>query len=271
MNLDINAKYLQLGNASLCLKELVAVKKMLVPFGGKSIYFIYVNSGKSLFFYANSTQYSALLSFIVNEKEAVRGILRKYANTSSAEHDLWQQLLSTATDNFEVSFFRYLCSCGLDLNFAYTHSAVVPQKVDSIDSVYNFLVSVLPENIKETRRKKALHDEEVRKAKLRQQEKVRKQREDQAREAFEAELKQMEEVARAKRQKEEQKIEAEKAQKKEAAENVLQKVLSVCGEDFSQGNAYIKNLEAQNGNNLSKWKCSATRFLRNSDRIIEKK
>lgn len=111
-------------------------------------------------------------------------------------------------------FFRYLCSCGLDLNFAYTHSAVVPQKVDSIDSVYNFLVSVLPENIKETRRKKALHDEEVRKAKLRQQEKVRKQREDQAREAFEAELKQMEEVARAKRQKEEQKIEAEKAQKR---------------------------------------------------------
>lgn len=156
MNLDINAKYLQLGNASLCLKELVAVKKMLVPFGGKSIYFIYVNSGKSLFFYANSTQYSALLSFIVNEKEAVRGILRKYANTSSAEHDLWQQLLSTATDNFEVSFFRYLCSCGLDLNFAYTHSAVVPQKVDSIDSVYNFLVSVLPENIKETRRKKSV-------------------------------------------------------------------------------------------------------------------
>mgnify|MGYP002675734926 FL=1 len=258
MDLDVNAKYLQLGNVNLHLKELVAVKKMRVPFGGKSIYFIYVNSGKSLFFYANSTQYSALLSFIVNEKDAVRGILRKYANIPGAEHDLWQQLLSAATDNFNVSFFRYLCSCGLDLNFAYTHSAVVPQKVDSIDSIYNFLVSVLPENIKETRRKKALHDEEVRKEKLRQQEKVRKQREDQAREAFEAELKQMEEVARAKRQKEEQKIEAEKAQKKKAAESVLQKVLSACGEDFSQGNAYIKNLETQNGNNLSKWKKSVS-------------
>ena len=107
-----------------------------------------------------------------------------------------------------------------------------PQRVDSLELMFDFLVSVLPENIDETRRKKALYDEEVRKAKLQQEEKARKQREDQARKAFEA----------------------ERAQKRKTAEIVLQKVLSVCGEDFSQGDAYIKNLETQNGNNLSKWK-----------------
>lgn len=243
MNLDINAKYLQLGNVYLCLEKLVSVKKLLVPFGNKSIYFICVDDGRSFFLYENAAQYALLLKFVAEQQETVSNILWKYANSFDVEHELWKQLLYACYAKFGIDIFSYLCQKhgyqkdrDLIMSDYARYASDTPQKIDNLDLMFDFLVSVLPENIEETRRKKAQQEEMARKA------------------AFEANLKRREEAARAKRQQEEQKIEAEKAQKRKEAETVLQKVLSICGDDFSQRNAYIENLEAQNGNNLSNWK-----------------
>lgn len=40
----------------------------------------------------------------------------------------------------------------------------------------------------------------------------------------------------------------------------MQKVLSICGENFSNKDRYLQNLEAENGSNLSKWEKSLSQI-----------
>lgn len=187
MNLDVNATYLQFGNpserfsVSLSVKQLLSVKKLSVHFENVSICFIYANDGKPVFLYEDSVHYSALLNLLRKPNKNIGVVLLKYADCTDPEHELWKQLVKAASG----SYYEYLRMCGGHRLAGAYHDMPfsVPQKIDSIDSVYDFLVSVLPENIEETKRRKALRDKA----------------------AFEAELKQMEEAAKAKRQQNEQK------------------------------------------------------------------
>lgn len=230
MDLDINAEYLKFDpydyNAKLSIKNLVSVKKVFLTFGKNRIYFICAEDEKIVFLYEDAVQYAALLKFVAENQKVVGNILKKYANSFGTEHELWKRLLHASAKKFGINFYDYLRACGFEypLDSDYSNYLVVlPQKIDDLNSMFDFLVSVLPENIEETRRKKALQEEALQKAKQHQQEELRKARQQQLKE-----------------------------KRKCKAETSVQKVLSICGENFSNKDRYLQNLEAENGSNLSK-------------------
>lgn len=242
MDLDINAEYLKFDpydyNAKLSIKNLVSVKKFFLTFGQNRIYFICAEDEKIVFLYEDAVQYAALLKFVAENQKVVGNILKKYANSFGTEHELWKRLLHASAKKFGINFYDYLRACGfehpLDSDYA-NYLVVLPQKIDDLNSMFDFLVSVLPENIEETRRKKALQEEALRKAKQHQQEELRKQEEQRLENLRKARQQQLKEKRKCK------------------AETSVQKVLSICGENFSNKDRYLQNLEAENGSNLSKW------------------
>lgn len=157
MDLDVNATYLQFGNpserfsVSLSVKQLLSVKKLSVHFENISLLFIYATDGKPAFLYEDATNYWILLKSLRKPNKNIGIMLLKYADCSGPEHELWKQLVRAASG----SYYEYLRMCGGHRLAGAYHDMPfsVPQKIDSIDSVYNFLVSVLPENIEETKRK----------------------------------------------------------------------------------------------------------------------
>ena len=238
MDLDINAEYLKFDpydyNAKLSIKNLVSVKKVFLTFGKNRIYFICAEDEKIVFLYEDAVQYAALLKFVAENQKVVGNILKKYANSFGTEHELWKRLLHASAKKFGINFYDYLRACGFEypLDSDYSNYLVVlPQKIDDLNSMFDFLVSVLPENIEETRRKKALQEEALQKAKQHQQEELRKARQQQLKE-----------------------------KRKCKAETSVQKVLSICGENFSNKDRYLQNLEAENGSNLSKWEKSLSQI-----------
>ena len=205
-----------------------------MTFGQNRIYFICAEDEKIVFLYEDAVQYAALLKFVAENQKVVGNILKKYANSFGTEHELWKRLLHASAEKFGINFYDYLRACGFEYpsNSDYANYLVVlPQKIDNLNSMFDFLVSVLPENIEETRRKKALQEEALRKAKQHQQEELRKARQQQLKE-----------------------------KRKCKAETSVQKVLSICGENFSNKDRYLQNLEAENGSNLSKWEKSLSQI-----------
>lgn len=249
MDLDINAEYLKFDpydyNAKLSIKKLVSVKKVFLTFGRNRIYFICAEDEKIVFLYEDAVQYATLLKFVAENQKVVGNILKKYANSFGTEHELWKRLLHASAEKFGIDFYDYLRACGFEYpsrsDYANYH-VVLPQKIDDLNSMFDFLVSVLPENIEETRRKKALQEEALQKAKQHQQEELRKQEEQRLEDLRKARQQQLKEKRKCK------------------AETSVQKVLSICGENFSNKDRYLQNLEAENGSNLSKWEKSLSQI-----------
>lgn len=128
--------------------------------------------------------------------------------------------MHASAKKFGISVYDYLYECGFEYpasdSYYSNYLVVLPQKIDDLNSMFDFLVSVLPENIEETRRKKALQEEALQKAKQHQQEELRKQEEQRLENLRKARQQQLKEKRKCK------------------AETSVQKVLSICGENFSK-------------------------------------
>ena len=175
MNLDIYAKSLQFEDGrQLLIQKLDFVKKMYVVVDKINLCFICVEDREShvscdyFFLYDDSLQYENLLKLIINQPEVVKDFMQNYDNrTFWGDRNLREQLLRAAIRKFGLSRCREwygLFKSGYhdrDDNYE-------PLKIDNVDAMYEFLESMLPDNIDETRRKKALADEKAQQAKRQQ-------------------------------------------------------------------------------------------------------
>lgn len=175
MNLDIYAKSLQFEDGrQLLIQKLDFVKKMYVVVDKINLCFICVEDREShvscdyFFLYDDSLQYENLLKLIINQPEVVKDFMQNYdKRTFWGDRNLREQLLRAAIRKFGLSRCREwygLFKSGYhdrDDNYE-------PLKIDNVDAMYEFLESMLPDNIDETRRKKALADEKAQQAKRQQ-------------------------------------------------------------------------------------------------------
>ena len=175
MNLDIYAKSLQFEDGrQLLIQKLDFVKKMYVVVDKINLCFICVEDREShvscdyFFLYDDSLQYENLLKLIINHPEVVKDFMQNYdKRTFWGDRNLREQLLRAAIRKFGLSRCREwygLFKSGYhdrDDNYE-------PLKIDNVDAMYEFLESMLPDNIDETRRKKALADEKAQQAKRQQ-------------------------------------------------------------------------------------------------------
>lgn len=175
MNLDIYAKSLQFEDGrQLLIQKLDFVKKMYVVVDKINLCFICVKdrgfhvSCDYFFLYDDSLQYENLLKLIINQSDIVKDFMQNYdKRTFWGDRNLREQLLRAAIRKFGLSRCREwygLFKSGYhdrDDNYE-------PLKIDNIDAMYEFLESMLPDNIDETRRKKALADEKAQQAKRQQ-------------------------------------------------------------------------------------------------------
>ena len=175
MNLDIYAKSLQFEDGrQLLIQKLDFVKKMYVVVDKINLCFICVEDREShvscdyFFLYDDSLQYENLLKLIINQPEVVKDFMQNYdKRTFWGDRNLREQLLRAAIRKFGLSRCREwygLFKSGYhdrDDNYE-------PIKIDNVDAMYEFLESMLPDNIDETRRKKALADEKAQQAKRQQ-------------------------------------------------------------------------------------------------------
>ena len=175
MNLDIYAKSLQFEDGrQLLIQKLDFVKKMYVVVDKINLCFICVEDREShvscdyFFLYDDSLQYENLLKLIINQPEVVKDFMQNYdKRTFWVDRNLREQLLRAAIRKFGLSRCREwygLFKSGYhdrDDNYE-------PLKIDNVDAMYEFLESMLPDNIDETRRKKALADEKAQQAKRQQ-------------------------------------------------------------------------------------------------------
>lgn len=175
MNLDIYAKSLQFEDGrQLLIQKLDFVKKMYVVVDKINLCFICVEDREShvscdyFFLYDDSLQYENLLKLIINQPEVVKDFMQNYdKRTFWGDRNLREQLLRASIRKFGLSRCREwygLFKSGYhdrDDNYE-------PLKIDNVDAMYEFLESMLPDNIDETRRKKALADEKAQQAKRQQ-------------------------------------------------------------------------------------------------------
>ena len=175
MNLDIYAKSLQFEDGrQLLIQKLDFVKKMYVVVDKINLCFICVEDREShvscdyFFLYDDSLQYENLLKLIINQPEVVKDFMQNYdKRTFWGDRNLREQVLRAAIRKFGLSRCREwygLFKSGYhdrDDNYE-------PLKIDNVDAMYEFLESMLPDNIDETRRKKALADEKAQQAKRQQ-------------------------------------------------------------------------------------------------------
>ena len=176
MNLDIYAKSLQFEDGrQLLIQKLDFVKKMYVIVDKINLCFICVEDRESssldyFFLYDDSMQYENLLKLIVYQPDVVGDFMQNYdKRTFWGDRNLREQLLRAALRKFGgrrcKSWYGLFKTGGADYNSDDTYE---PLKIDNADAMYEFLESMLPENIDETRRKKALADEKAKQAKRQQ-------------------------------------------------------------------------------------------------------
>lgn len=175
MDLDINAKSLRFEDGrQLLIQKLDFVKKMYVVVDKINLCFICVEdrgfhvSCDYFFLYDDSLQYENLLKLIINQPDVVKNFMQNYdKRTFWGDRNLREQLLRAAIRKFGLSRCREwygLFKSGYhdrDDNYE-------PLKIDNVDAMYEFLESMLPDNIDETRRKKALANEKAQQAKRQQ-------------------------------------------------------------------------------------------------------
>lgn len=174
MNLDIYAKSLQFEDGrQLLIQKLDFVKKMDVVVDKINLCFICVEDREYIstdffFLYDDSIQYANLLKLIIDQPDVVRDFMQNYdESTFWGDINLRQQLLRAAIRKFGGR--RCKSWYGLFKNGYYDrYDKYEPLKIDNVDAMYEFLESLLPDNIDETRRKKALADEKARQAKQQQ-------------------------------------------------------------------------------------------------------
>lgn len=179
MNLDIYAKSLQFEDGrQLLIQKLDFVKKMYVIVDKINLCFICVedrefSSSLDFFFlYDDSMQYENLLKLIVYQPDVVRDFMQNYdKSTFWGDRNLREQLLRAALRKFGgrrcKSRYGLLEDGGRRADYDRDDN-YEPLKIDNVDAMYEFLESMLPENIDETRRKKALADEKAKQAKRQQ-------------------------------------------------------------------------------------------------------
>ena len=174
MDLDINANSLRFEDGrQLLIQKLDFVKKMYVVVDKINLCFICVKDREYIsrdyfFLYDDSLQYENLLKLIINQSDIVKDFMQNYdKRTFWGDRNLREQLLRAAIRKFGLSRCREwygLFKSGYDDS----DDNYEPLKIDNIDAMYEFLESMLPDNIDETRRKKALADEKAQQAKRQQ-------------------------------------------------------------------------------------------------------
>ena len=180
MNLDIYAKSLQFEDGrQLLIQKLDFVKKMYVIVDKINLCFICVEDRESFssssdyfFLYDDSMQYENLLKLIVYQPDVVGDFMQNYdKRTFWGDRNLREQLLRAALRKFGgrrcKSWYGLFKSGGYRADYDRDDN-YEPLKIDNVDAMYEFLESMLPENIDETRRKKALADEKAKQAKRQQ-------------------------------------------------------------------------------------------------------
>ena len=179
MNLDIYAKSLQFEDGrQLLIQKLDFVKKMYVIVDKINLCFICVedrefhDSNDFFFLYDDSLQYENLLKLIINQPEVVKDFMQNYdKRTFWGDINLREQLLRAALRKFGgrrcKSWYGLFKNGGHSADYDRDDN-YEPLKIDNVDAMYEFLESMLPENIDETRRKKALADEKAKQAKRQQ-------------------------------------------------------------------------------------------------------
>lgn len=178
MNLDIYAKSLQFEDGrQLLIQKLDFVKKMYVIVDKINLCFICVKdreytSDDYFFLYDDSMQYENLLKLIVYQPDVVGDFMQNYdKRTFWGDINLREQLLRAALRKFGgrrcKSWYGLFKNGGHSADYDRDDN-YEPLKIDNVDAMYEFLESMLPDNIDETRRKKALADEKAKQAKRQQ-------------------------------------------------------------------------------------------------------
>lgn len=150
---------------------LKSIKEINITFKDISILFLGVQLGINTwkFYYEDSIKYEKLLKLIAEERKEVNQILYEYVNDFNEMHTLWEDLIHITFITFKIKGDHYIikpCSYSILDNYhisSFSSDAGylnTIQKISSISDTYKCLVSLLPENIEETR-KLALEQEEL--------------------------------------------------------------------------------------------------------------
>ncbi|MCI8833978.1 MAG: NERD domain-containing protein [Ruminococcus sp.] len=184
MEINWKSQEVKLDQHEINIEEIRNVKKIEVSFLQVRITFLCVQTGQNKwnFYYENEAAYDRLIQLIAGEKKETGVFLKKYKNTFNEMHALWKLLLGTAVHTFGLNQYTYIREVGLDSTSDYTEYDFIGYRygqicrITSIPDAYACLVSVLPENIEETRR--AVQEKEARERKRREEEQERKRREE---------------------------------------------------------------------------------------------
>lgn len=138
------------------LNKLKNVRFMDFTFKEINLKFLYLDIGKYLFFFENETLYDELIKLIAGNPASVGNILRKYQNDFGVEHELWTQLVQHAITKFKINYYSYADDSGIPCTSDYVnirYDDIFPRKIDDLQESYDTLVTLLPQNYPETKRK----------------------------------------------------------------------------------------------------------------------
>lgn len=148
--------YFEEDSIKMQIKDLRKVKKIRFSFDEINMCFLCVDVGDYLFLYKDIECYTDLLKLIAGKSDKVGIELRKYEKDFGIVHELWKQLLDVTFKKFSINRYSYIHECGLTATSDYIerpYGSWIPRRVNSIDEIYDKLVSLLPENIGETTKK----------------------------------------------------------------------------------------------------------------------
>lgn len=192
MEINWNSEEVKLGKEKIDINRIRNVKEINVIFKHVNISFLCIQIGQNnwAFYYSDLKAYEQLIQQIAGEKSETSKFLKKYANTYNEMHALWKLLICTAIRTFNLNGYAYIDDVGLDATsdyldndiIYYNRNRVCAHYISSIPEAYECLVSVLPENIENTRK---LEEEKRKKReaekKKRDEEKKRKEDEEKRR------------------------------------------------------------------------------------------
>lgn len=173
MKIDFKSGYIDMKDSIRCIgvrgdrikiNELIEVELKNFLYKNINMTFLYINDGNDWFMYSDWELYNKLLKLIIETKEDVENILCKFDNDYGEEHALWEALVDAAKGKFisnctvvGYNYHGYIYDGHIyDGSNCYRYNKCVGsnklKRVNDIKEAYDILVSVLPQNIKATKK-----------------------------------------------------------------------------------------------------------------------
>lgn len=168
--IDWESENINLNKYTININRVRSVQKINIIFDNDcNVIFLVVKIGQNKwdFYYSDLDGYEQLIQKIASQKTKVSKILKKYENSYDEMYSLWKVLTCTAVKTFKLDMFMYFRELGYSYQSDYIDEHIIFSRkkyvkyISSISEAYDCLVSILPENIEETR--KLAKEENIRK------------------------------------------------------------------------------------------------------------